>query len=215
MRVLKKAIVQNKELQSIHEEACVQISGALAKLTYRRAIVDIVNPNLKKLEEFCPTVGLKEEGAGVCLPFSGAIKGIALLLFSQETAFNLADLLIKREVGTTEKLTELDKSALKEVGNIVCGTYLTTFSNRTGTKIVQHAPEFSFDMLEVILEQTITEFGQSPEKVLAIETEFNFTVPIFKDYIYRSYFVALFETEHLEAVLGSSQQTAAERTLIA
>jgi len=197
--------MQNKKIQSIHEEACVQISGALAKLTCRRAIVDIVNPNLKKVEEFCPTIGLKEEGAGVCLPFSGAIKGIALLLFSQETVFNLADLLIKGEVGTTRELTELDKSALEELGNIVCGTYLATFSNQTRTKIVQHAPVFSFDMLGSILEQTITKFAQRSEKVLAIETEFNFTVLILKDYFFRSYFVVLFETRRLEAVLDSSE----------
>jgi len=204
----------NKKIQSIHEEACVQISGALAKSTYKRAIVDIVNPNLKKLEEFRPTIGLNEEGAGVCLAFNGEMKGIALLLFSQETALNLADLLIKREVGTTGQLTELDKSALEELGNIICGTYLATFSNQTGTKIVQHAPQFSFDMLGSILEQTITKFAQKPEKVLAIETEFNFTVPILKDYFFRSYFLVLFETRQLEAVLGYSQQTAAERDFI-
>ena len=206
--------MQNEKIQSIHEEACVQISGALAKSTYKRAIVDIVNPNLKKLEEFRPTIGLNEEGAGVCLAFNGEMKGIALLLFSQETALNLADLLIKREVGTTGQLTELDKSALEELGNIICGTYLATFSNQTGTKIVQHAPQFSFDMLGSILEQTITKFAQRPEKVLAIETEFNFTVPILKDYFFRSYFLVLFETRQLEAVLGYSQQTAAERDFI-
>ena len=206
--------MRNTKTQSIHEEACLQISSALAKITYRRAIVDIVNPNLKKLEEFCPTVGLKEEGAGVSLPFGGSIKGIALLLFSRDTAFNLADLLIKRQVGATGELTELGKSALEELGNIICGTYLATFSSRTGTKIVQHAPQFSFGMLGSILEQTITKFTQRPEKVLAIETEFNFTVPILKDYFFRSYFVVLFETKQLEEVLDSSQQKAAKRDSI-
>jgi len=136
------------------------------------------------------------------------------LLFSQETAFNLADLLIKREVGTTRELTELDKSALEELGNIVCGTYLATFSNQTGTKIGQHAPQFSFDMLGSIFEQTVTKFAQRPEKVLAIETEFNFTVPILKGYFFRSYFVVLFEAQQLEAVLDSSQQKAAKRGFI-
>lgn len=67
-------------------------------------------------------------------------------------------------------LRELLDNELKGVyellGNIICGTYLATFSNQTGTKIVQHAPQFRFGMLGSILEQTITKFAQRQEEVL-------------------------------------------------
>jgi chemotaxis protein CheY-P-specific phosphatase CheC len=44
-------------------------------------------------------------------------------------------LLIKKASGTTKELTELDKSALLELGNIICGSYFTTLSNYTGIKM--------------------------------------------------------------------------------
>jgi len=202
-------MIENKKLQRIHEEACIRTSEALAKLIGRQAIVDITNPKLKKVKELTLPINSGEAIAAVCLPIGGEVKGAGLLLFSQETAFSLSELLIKRVPGTTGELTELGKSALEELGNIVCGTYFTTLSNRAGNKMIERIPQFTFDKLPVILEQAVTKFTEKIEDVLAIGADFNFTVPTYKGHLFKSYFLVLFEIRQLEAISSSLQEVMA------
>ena len=136
--------------------------------------------------------------AGIYLPVTGDIHGAALLIFPKEAAFILSDLLVKRPPGTTRKLTPIDESALKEVGNIISGKYLTVLSNTLQIKIVEHIPNFSLDMFGAIIDQIITEFARKTENALVIEIEFTFKPETFK-----GYFLLLFEIEQFKAMLGS------------
>lgn len=192
-----------KELQSIHEEACINTSDALARLIGRQAVVDIANQRTEKFGELSLPIDPAEAIAAVCLPVSGQVKGVALLLFSQETAFHLSDLLIKKELGMTKELDELDKSALKELGNIVSGSYFTTLSNHSGIKIIERVAQFTFNMLGVVTEQAITNFSPNTEDVLAIGTEFNFTVPTLKGLCFKTNFLVLLETAQYETIVDS------------
>ncbi len=197
--------MKNKKLQEVHEEACVKISKSLAKLTNKHAVVDIVNPGIEEVNGLTLPIGPDEVVAGVCLPVSGEVKGAALLLFPQQTAFDLSDLLIKREPGTTKELTELDKSALEELGNIVCGNYFANLSNETKVKIIEHIPQFNLDTFGTILSQTKAEFAQKTQKVLTIEIEFNFAVLSLK-----GYFLLVFETEQFQTILDALESSKSE-----
>ncbi|MFB0555601.1 MAG: chemotaxis protein CheC [Phycisphaerae bacterium] len=185
-------------LNQVNDEAAASASRALSKLIDKPVDVGISKADVKRVEELSPLIGQEEVVAGIYLPVTGDIKGAALLIFPKETAFTLSDLLVKREPGTTRKLVELDKSALKEVGNIISGSYLTILSNVLQIKIVEHIPNFSFDMFGAIVSQIITDFAQKTENALVIEIEF-----IFKPETLKGYFLLLFEVEQLKAMLGS------------
>ena len=105
--------------------------------------------------------------------------------------------MVKRAPGTTRKLSGLDKSALKEVGNILSGNYLAVLSNMMKIKIIEHIPSFSFDMFGAVISQIITKFAQKVEEALVVEIEF-----IFEPTILRGYFLMLFELEKIEKILG-------------
>ena len=185
-------------LHQVNEKAAESASRALSKLIDRPVEVGISRADVKRVENLSPLIGQEEVVAGIYLPVTGDIKGAALLIFPKETAFTLSDLLVKREAGTTRKLTELDESALKEVGNIISGSYLTVLSNMLQIKIVEHIPNFSFDMFGAIVSQIITDFAQKTENALVIEIEF-----LFKPEKLKGYFLLLFEVEQLKAMLGS------------
>ena len=186
------------KLQEINEQAAAKASQALSKLIDRAVEVGISKAEVKKVEDLSPLIGIEDIVAGIYLPVTGDISGAALLIFPKDTAFILSDLLVKREPGTTRKLTPLDESALKEVGNIISGNYLTVLANILQIKIVEHIPNFSFDMFGAIVSQIIGEFAQKTENALVIEIEF-----IFKPETFKSYFLLLFEVEQLKAMLGS------------
>lgn len=196
-------------LQNIHKEACLQTSDALARLLGKRAIVDIANQNIEKVSELSVPFDPAEEIASVSLPVSGQVKGSALLLFSRETACHLSDLLIKKELGFTKQLDELDKSALQELGNIICGNYLATLANHSGIKMIEHIAPLTFNMLPVLLEQIITTLSPDSKDVMAIGTEFNFAVPILiKGHCFKTYFLVLFETTQYEKIVDFLQKVA-------
>ena len=186
------------KLQEINEQASAKASQALSKLIDRAVEVGISKAEVKKVEDLSPLIGAEDMVAGIYLPVTGEINGAALLIFPKETAFMLSDLLVKREPGTTRKLTPLDESALKEVGNIISGNYLTVLANMLQIKIVEHIPNFSFDMFGAIVSQIITEFAQKTENALVIEIEFTFKPETFK-----GYFLLLFEVEQFKAMLSS------------
>jgi len=187
-----------KKLQEINKLAALRTSRALSKLIDEPASVGICGARVKKIQELSFIVGSEEIVAGIYLPVTGDVKGAALLIFPEETAFTLCDLLVKREPGTTRRLSGLDKSALKEVGNILSGNYLAVLSNMLEIKIIEHMPSLSFDMFGAVVSQIIANFAQKTEKTLVVETEF-----ILKPATLRGYFLLLFEPEEINAILGS------------
>ncbi len=191
----------NKRLQEIHEEACVHISAAFTKLSGRKTIVNIANPKITEVKELSPFIDADEIVAGVYLPVTGETKGAALLILPKETAFNLCDFLLKREIGTTQELTGMDESALKEAGNIFCGTYFTTLANELKIKIIEHLPEFSFERFGGILTELITKCAAGAEKTLVVEIEFMFT-----ELVLQGYFVLLLEKKQIEHIIGSLEK---------
>ncbi len=195
---MESELQQVNKLEQINKEAADKASDALSKLIDRSVEVGISRADVKKVEDLSPLIGTEEVVAGIYLPVTGDIKGAALLIFPKETAFTLSDLLVKREPGSTRQLTQLDESALKELGNIISGSYLTVLANTLQIKIVEHIPNFSFDMFGAIVSQIISEFAQKTENALVIEIEF-----IFKPETFKGYFLLLFEVEQFKAMLGS------------
>jgi len=185
------------KFQEVSKLAAVNTSEALSKLIDRVVSIEFSSAEVKKVENLSPIINPEEITAGIYLPITGDIKGAALLIFPKETAFTLCDLLVKREPGTTRKLSELDISALKEVGNILSGNYLAVLSNMMKIKIIEHIPSFSFDMFGAIISQIITKFAQKVEEALVVEIEF-----IFKPTILKGYLLMLFEIEKIKKTLG-------------
>ena len=188
--------MENK-LDEINREAASNASRALSKLIGSQVSVEISKASVKKVEAISPLIDPEEIVAGIYLPITGDVKGASLLIFPKETTFTLSDLLVGRETGTTRKLTELDESALKEVGNIISGTYFTVMSNRLQVKIIEHIPSFSFDMFGAIIEQIITKFAREAKEALIIEIQF-----VFKPVTLKGYFLILLRIEELRAILG-------------
>ena len=193
----EKAEKPKKKLPKIHEEACMRISTALTKLTGKNAIVNIINPQVKNVKYFTPPIASEEIVASIYLPITGQIKGSALLIFPKEDAFNLSDLLFGRKIGTTKEPTELDESALKEIGNIFCGSYLMPLTNALKMKVMEQTAEFSIESFDSIFKRIITKFTEKAEKVLVIEIQF-----IFTELTLKSYFSLLLEGREIEQALG-------------
>ena len=65
------------------------------------------------------------------------------------------------------------QSAIKEVGNIIAGAYLSALSSLTNLNIVESIPYMSIDMAGAILSVPAIAFGTLGDKALLIESQFN------------------------------------------
>lgn len=109
-------------------------STALAQILGRRIELELPNVeivNINRLPSHLK-VDPEEPIIGIHMRIWGGARGSALMIFPRKDSFLLIDLLIGPLQENPSSLTEIGISALKEVGNIVIGSYLSALSAFTG-----------------------------------------------------------------------------------
>ncbi len=136
--------------------------------------VDMSVPQVKLLEfkELGEIIGGEEMiMAGIYLGIEGDITGSIMFLLEKQMARHL----VNKLMGTCvegEEFSEMEFSALKEVGNIITAAYLTSLSSLTGLTIYPSVPDLTVDMVGAILSVPAIEFGALGDKMLLIQTQF-------------------------------------------
>lgn len=168
-------------LNTIHLDVLKEIGNigagnattALSKMINKK--VDMGVPQVKILEfKHVADVlgGADTPVVGILLDVTGDIAGMMMFILEQQSAHILVNILMGREIHDLSEFTEIDLSALREIGNILTGSYLSSLSTLTQLKITLSIPQMAFDMAGAILSVPAIEFGKVGEKVLFIETNF-------------------------------------------
>lgn len=116
--------------------------------------------------------GADKPVAGVYLSVSGDASGHILLLFPEQAAYRLVDILCERPLGCSCELDEMGKSCLGEVGNITGTSFLIGLSDHTGLLLRPSPPEVVQDMVGAILSPILAELSMVSNEAFVIETEF-------------------------------------------
>ena len=101
------------------------------------------------------------------------------------------------EVDRWKEVTLVYNSALKEIGNIITGSYLSSLSTLTNLNIYPSPPDISIDMCGAILSVPAIEFGALGDKMLLIATEFSDDVKL------EGYFILVPDLESYDKILTS------------
>ena len=67
---------------------------------------------------------------------------------------------------------DMELSALKEVGNILAGSYISALATLTKLNIVPSVLDIAIDMAGAIISVPAIEFGKVGDSILYVETEF-------------------------------------------
>ena len=115
--------------------------------------------------------GADQTMVGIYLYVEGDIEGSMMFLLSDASARHLVNKLMQTD---SQELTfsEMELSALKEVGNIITGSYLNALSMMTNLAIVPSVPYVAVDMAGAILSVPAIEFGTDADQILLIDTQF-------------------------------------------
>ncbi len=136
--------------------------------------VDMSVPQVKLMEfkELGHLMGGEEIiMAGIYLGIEGDIAGSIMFLLEKQAARHLVNKLMGTSV-EGEEFSEMEFSALKEVGNIITAAYLNSLSSLTNLKIHPSVPDLTVDMAGAILSVPAIEFGTLGDKMLLIQTQF-------------------------------------------
>ena len=139
-----------------------------------------------------------EEKIMACVLFevSGDVSGSMMFMIEQSGAKHLiGKILGGNEPG--EEFTEMEVSALQEVGNIITGAYLNSMAAFTGLKIISSPPQMTMDMAGAILSVPAIEFGLLGDKLLLIQTQFFDQIEV------NGYFILIPDMESYVKILGS------------
>ncbi|MCR5310332.1 MAG: chemotaxis protein CheC [Lachnospiraceae bacterium] len=161
--------------------------------------VDMKVPQVKLLEfgELGEMMGGEEKiMAGIYLCVEGDITGSIMFLLAKDAARHLVSKLMGMEL-TGDDFSEIETSALKEIGNIITGAYLNSLSTITNLKIYPSVPALTIDMAGAILSVPAIEFGTLGDKILLIQTQFT------DDYELDGFFVLVPDLESYGKILSA------------
>ena len=164
------------------------------------AKMDMMVPKVELMEAsklgdaICPE---EETIVGIFLEVQNDISGSMMFLMKLPAAHFLVNSLMMRDLSYDEPFDEMDLSAMKEIGNIIAGSYLSALSTMTNLSIVPSVPYIAVDMAAAILSVPAIQFGQYGDNALLIETEFGDNVMI------GGYFILMPDPESYVKILTS------------
>lgn len=162
--------------------------------------IDMNVPNIKLMEvsQLGTAVGAEDETiVGIFLEVQNDIDGSMMFLLDIPSARYLVNKLMMTDVPADQPFGEIELSALKEIGNIIAGSYLSALSSMTNMVIAPSIPYIAVDMAASILSVPAIEFGLQGDNALLIQTE------ICADVAINGYFILMPEQGSYEKILTS------------
>jgi chemotaxis protein CheC len=157
------------ELDALRELANIgsgTAATALSQMLGRSIDVSVPKAAALPLEEAVASVGEPEQVVvGVVLQVFGDLPGLAVLLFTEKDADRVCELL------GVEPSTEFATSALQEIGNILCASYLGAIVSMVGLDLQPGPPQIACDMLGSIVESVLLANAATTDIALLLDSD--------------------------------------------
>ncbi len=171
---------------------------ALSQMLGCKIDMGVPQVELLNFSEVGAAIGGEEQiMVGVFLGVEGDITGSMLFLVEQKSAKSLINKVMMGMGDPGEEFTEMELSAMQEVGNIITGAYLNSLSTLTNLKIFPSPPALTVDMAGAILSVPAIEFGIYGDQILMIQSKFFDEVQI------DGYFILVPDMESYKKILTS------------
>lgn len=147
---------------------------ALAKMLNKKVDMEVPKVKVMEFKEVNDMFGGAElPVVGLFLKMTGDLAGSVMFILENNAAHTLVNILMGKPNDTNNcEFDEIEMSALKELGNILAGSYMSSLSTLTGLNIMPTVPEIAIDMAGAIISVPAIEFGKIGDSVLYIETAF-------------------------------------------
>ncbi len=174
---------------------------ALAKMLQMKMDMSVPKVALLPFKDMSQLIGSEDQiVVGILLGMEGEIKGMMMFLFDTKSAHHLVNKLMMQEDSVDNNstdFTEMEMSAISEIGNIVSGSYLTALGTLTNLSVHATVPSMTVDMIGALMSVPASEFGKYGDKLLLIQSQFGES-----DFV-TGYFMLIPELESYEKILAA------------
>ncbi len=146
---------------------------ALSQMMNQPVRITLPEVRIMEYNEAIEWIGGPEEvTAGVLVKMSGDIGGIMLSVQKLELVNVVLNAMLGESIDGYENLTELERSAMIEIGNIMISTFINALSGLADVNIKLTVPAFAVDMQGAILTVPMAEYGGMSDYLMAIGGNF-------------------------------------------
>lgn len=146
---------------------------ALSKLLDKPVDMAVPKVSLLPFEEVAELVGGAEQIVlAVFFRVEGEAPGNMFFIIEEQSAKRLLNQLLSIGTEQGEGYSEMEMSALCEIGNILAGSYLSSLADFTKLTMTPSVPGIAHDMAGAILSYGLMQYGEMGDSALLIETTF-------------------------------------------
>mgnify|MGYP000950532220 CR=1 FL=1 len=172
---------------------------ALSQLINAKVEMKVPKVEMLEFKEISEILGGAERlVAGILITLQGQAEGMMMFVLDQDSAHHLVNILLGKSVDNFDDFTDMELSALNEIGNIIAGAYLSSLSALTNLTITSSVPYMAIDMAGAILSVPAIEFGKIGDKALLIQSQFGE-----EDQYINGYFILIPTLESYNLILSS------------
>ena len=132
---------QKDALKEIGSICAGNAATALSQLVNKKVEITVPEVYFLPIERVPQVVGEDKLVVGLVVRILGDLPSVILLIFSQKDALNLASLMTNKKPSNGGVITELERSALKEIGIILANAYMGALSVFVRFGLVPAVPE--------------------------------------------------------------------------
>lgn len=148
-------------------------ANALSSMLGKNVVMKVPDVSVMDYQEVIDRMGGPEKViTGILVRLVGDVNGMIMFLLEDSFAKVVLETFLQSDNVSVMSLDETQLSVIREMGNIMAGSYLSALSQLTGLTIDMSVPSMTVDMLGAIMSVPIIEFSEVGDKVLFIDDGF-------------------------------------------
>ena len=170
------------ELKSLERDALREIANigagnaatVVSQLIGTTITVNVPKVSIIRVQDIPDPLGGPETVVGgIYFKIFGDAPGKMLLCLPKESIHPVIELMLGPGFGDAPvALTDIQQSALKELGNILCSAYLNALARFMDMQLLPSVPALAVDMVSSIISAVLSESAEAQAQALLIETQF-------------------------------------------
>jgi chemotaxis protein CheC len=193
---LKLSELQKDALKEVGNIGAGHAATALSQLLNTTVKLSEPSIDVIKFRDLATRVGYENRVvAALHMYVRGEAPGQMVVLFDRENALEFVNVFIKRIIGDIQIFDSIVDSTLKELGNIIAGSYLTALISLTGINLLPSVPTLSYGTIQAAFRTLMSILPD--QDVFLIESSF-----LDKGAVVSGQFILIPETGSLQPLLS-------------
>jgi chemotaxis protein CheC len=188
--------LQRDALKEVGNIGAGHAATALSQLLNTTVKLSEPSIDVLKYRDLATRVGYHDRPvAALHMYVRGEAPGQMIVLFDRDQALDFVNVFIKRIIGDIQIFDSIVDSTLKELGNIIAGSYLTALISLTGVNLLPSVPTLSYGTVQAAFRTLMSILPD--QDVFLIESQF-----LDKEKSVSGQFILIPETGSLEPLLS-------------